>query len=41
MSKLPKATGSSNPEALVTVKTYVTETEAEVAASCLKANGIE
>jgi hypothetical protein len=40
MSKLPKALGSSNPEALVTVKTYATEVAAEVAASCLEANGI-
>ena len=40
MSKLPKAIDSSSPAALVTVKTYVTETEAEVAASCLEANGI-
>jgi hypothetical protein len=40
MSKLPKAIDSSNPAALVTVKTYTTETAAEVAASCLEANGI-
>jgi len=40
MSKIPKAIDSSSPSALVTVKTYVTETEAEVAASCLQANGI-
>jgi hypothetical protein len=40
MNRLPKALGSSNPEALVTVKTYATEVAAEVAASCLEANGI-
>lgn len=30
-----------NSDALMTVKTYATEVAAEVAASCLEANGIQ
>ena len=41
MSILPNATDPINPDALVTVKTYATEVAAEVAASCLEANGIQ
>ena len=41
MSELPKAPGSVNPAAMVTVKIYATEVAAEVAASCLEANGIQ
>ena len=40
MSILGKPIGSTNQEALTTIKTYATEVAAEAAASCLQANGI-